>query len=554
MTAAIDPRIKRVVVVAGSQLGKTELLLNLIGYRMDVDPAPILFISASQRLAESVSTSRLMPMIRSTPALLEKLDTSRSKLKITEKFLAGQRLGFGWAGSAIELSSHPAHTVLIDERDRMASDVEAEGDPVTLAEARTATYADGKVIVVSTPTLEGGSPIWDLYLGGTMQRWTWPCPDCLTFFAPELALLQWDQKATPQQAKRSARLACPHCGSLIEDRHRATMNAGGRYETTGDAESDCASFWISGLASPWRSWGEAAKQWVEAARSGEPGRVQAVRNTTFGELFTLEGERPAASALEALRAPYESDDLPAEARALTCGVDVQKDRVVFAVRAWGASATSWLIRHGELWGETDLPAVWESLGELLATEWGALPIRLMLVDSGYRPDQVYAFARRFPGRVYPSKGHDHAAKPVSIAKIEVDRKGKANRRGVQLAHIDAGYFKSWIHGRIAWPIGQPGAWNLPADVDADYMEQILAESRVTKPSGDAIWVRSRKANHFLDCEVLNAAAGQLIGVHQIKRTRQAAATSVPAINPPPIAAESPRRPPPRQQSNWVKSW
>ena len=357
MDAAIDPKYKRVVLVAGAQMSKTELLLNLIGYRMDIDPAPILFISASQRLAESESTSRLMPMIRSTPALLDKLDTSRSKLKITEKFIAGHR---------------------------MAGDVDGEGDPVALAEARTATHADGKVVVVSTPTLEGASPIWDLYSGGTMSRWTWACPDCLTYFAPEFALLQWDPKATPQQAKRSARLACPHCGSLIEDKHRAKMNAGGRYEITGDADSDCASFHISGLASPWRTWGEAAKQ----------------------------------------------------ARVITAGVDLQGDKLVYAVRAWGPKATSWLVHHGEIWGDTDQAEVWEQLAELVSADYGALKMRLMLVDSGFRPDRAYAFARRFPGRVQASKGHAGLAKPVNISKLEVDSRGKTSRHGVQLAHVD----------------------------------------------------------------------------------------------------------------------
>jgi phage terminase large subunit GpA-like protein len=562
MDAAIDPKYKRVVLVAGAQMSKTELLLNLIGYRMDIDPAPILFISASQRLAESVSTSRLMPMIRSTPALLDKLDTSRSKLKITEKFIAGQRLGFGWAGSAIELSSHPAHTVLIDERDRMAGDVDGEGDPVALAEARTATYADGKVVVVSTPTLEGASPIWDLYSGGTMSRWTWACPDCLTYFAPEFALLQWDPKATPQQAKRSARLACPHCGSLIEDKHRAKMNAGGRYEITGDADSDCASFHISGLASPWRTWGEAAKQWIEAVRSGEPGRCQAVKNTTFGELFVLEGERPTVTALEGLKGAYVQDEVPVEARVITAGVDLQGDKLVYAVRAWGPKATSWLVHHGEIWGDTDQAEVWEQLAELVSADYGALKMRLMLVDSGFRPDRAYAFARRFPGRVQASKGHAGLAKPVNISKLEVDSRGKTSRHGVQLAHVDTHYFKSWLFGRIAWPIDQPGAWHLAADVGADYLEQILAESRVVKKSGQVIWIRNRKANHFLDCEVLNAAAGHLLGVHSIKGAKAQTVTApasthsaaMPPRSPVPFANTRPGIGPPRRKGGWVTNW
>jgi phage terminase large subunit GpA-like protein len=447
---------------------------------------------------------------------------------------------------------------LIDERDRMASDVDSEGDPVALAEARTATYPDGKVIVVSTPTLEGASPIWDLYVGGTMARWEWACPGCLSYFAPEFSLLQWDAKATPQQAKRSARLSCPHCGLLIEDKHRASMNATGRYTIEGDVESDCASFWLSGLASPWRSWGEAAKQWVEAARSGEPGRCQAIKNTTFGELFTIEGERPTATALEGLRGAYRQDEIPLEARALTCGVDMQKSCLIYAVRAWGPKSTSWLIRHGEIWGETDQAPVWEQLAELLAADYGTLKIRMMLVDSGFRPDQAYAFARRFPGRVYPSKGHDTSSKPVNISRLEVNAKGKTSRHGVQLAHIDAGYFKSWLFGRIAWPIGEPGAWHLPADVSEDYMAQILSESRVVKKSGQVIWVRSRTANHYLDAEVLNAAAGHILGVHTIRAPK----ASSPAIANPPVVSppvqKTPHRPHWAQQvprrRNWTTTW
>lgn len=557
LDAAISPRYKRIVIMMGSQMGKTECLLGIMGYKLDVDPGPIIFVSASAQLAESVSNNRFMPMVLSTPALDEKLDKRKTKNKVREKIVGGQRVGFTTAGSAIELSSHPAQMVLLDERDRMSADVDGEGDPVTLAEARVTTYADGRVIVASTPTLEGASPIWDLFVGGTQSRWVWPCPECLTPFAPEFALLQWSEKATPQQAKRSARLACPHCGALIEDRHRASMNAAGRFEVTGDAESDTASFWVSGLCSPWRSWGAAASAWIEAVRSGEPGRAQAVKNTVFGELFLLEGERPTTEAVTGLVGAYSQGDVPAEARAVTAGVDMQADRLVYAVRAWGPKSTSWLIHHGEIYGETDQQQVWEQLAELLAADYGHLKMRLMLVDSGFRPDAAYAFARRFPGRVYPSKGHDTQAKPVNIARLDVDAKGKASRRGIQLAHIDTSYFKSWIHGRIAWPIAEAGAWHLPADVSDDYMEQILAESRVAKRSGQVVWVRSKKANHFLDCEVLNAAAGHLIGVHTIKATTAPnGAVTTPTTEPAPSPLSIPNRgaAPIRRSNNWVKNW
>jgi phage terminase large subunit GpA-like protein len=244
--------------------------------------------------------------------------------------------------------------------------------------------------------------------------------------------------------------------------------------------------------------------------------MQAVMNTVFGELFRLKGEAPEVARVTALRGAFRSDECPADARLLTCGVDVQGDRLVYAVRAWGDRYTSWLLRHGELWGETEHITVWNDLAALLELQWTDRRIWMMLVDSGFRADMVYAFARRFPGRVLPSKGHDELSKPAYITKIDVTPQGKPARAGVTLAHVDASYFKSWVHGRIAWPADQPGAWHLPVDASDDYCEQLVAESRVLKASGRVVWVRSRKANHYLDAEVLNAAAAHLLSVHKIQ--------------------------------------
>lgn len=567
--AAADAKYKRIVVVMASQSAKTELLLNIIGHRLDDDPAPIILVLPTQRLATSLSQSRLMPMIGSTPGLYEKLDRRKSANKATEKFIAGQRLGLAWAGSATELSSHPAALILIDELDRMDPDTGGEGDPVSLAEARTTTFPDGKVIIASTPTLEGGSRIWSLFESGTQHVWHWPCPDCEAFFAPSFDLLKWPEHSTPAQAKREARIACPNCGSLIEDKHRATMNAAGRYQPQGDLESDTASFRVSGLASPWRSFGEAAKQWVEAARSREPEAMQAVKNTVFGELWRMKGDAPEVSLVQTLRGGYRSDELPAEARVITAGVDVQKESLYFSVRAWGVNSTSWLLRYGQIWGATDQLAVWDSLAELLGDTWGEKRIRMTLVDSGYRPDAVYQFARRFPGRVYASKGAASQDKPVFITRIELDSRRKTSKRGVALAHVDAGYFKSFIHGRVAWPLDQPGAWHLPVDTSDDYCEQITAESRVVKANGSVIWVHDKKKpNHHLDTEALCAAGAHLLNVHMMRKRKGAPAdldaaefvhnseqTPVPA---PQQLAAAPvrRRPNPMNfpKPNWTTGW
>ena len=156
----------------------------------------------------------------------------------------------------------------------------------------------------STPTIEGSSPIWSLFLEGTRQKWAWPCPHCAELWVPELKLLKWPEKATPAKARAEAFVVCPHCGGECHDHHKPRMNAWGRYlASTTDAEGEeqlleapepnsTASFWISGLASPWQTYGEIAEMLVAAYRSREPERIQGVVNTYGGEVWRIRGEAP----------------------------------------------------------------------------------------------------------------------------------------------------------------------------------------------------------------------------------------------------------------------
>jgi phage terminase large subunit GpA-like protein len=549
--AAMDAQHRRVVICMASQSGKSECILNLIGHALDDDPRPILAVFANQRQAESIGASRLTPMIENCPSLAAKLDRRESKNKITEKFVSGVRVGLAWAGSPTELSSHPCALVLLDELDRFPSETGTEGDPLTLAEARVAPFGDAKVIIASSPTLEGGSRIWGLWENGTAAKWTWPCPQCGGFFAPCFDFLKWPEKATPAQAKRMAWLECPHCQAHLTERHKPAMNERGQYELTGDPDSDCASFWVSGLCSPWRTWGQLAASWIEAARSHEPAQCQSVLNTRFGELFRVSGEAPPVSKVAQLRGAYHFDEVPSAARVLTGGVDVQGDRLVYAIRAWGAASTSWLIRHGELWGDTQPgDPVWHDLAELLEVQYGTLGrVRLTLIDSGFRPDAVYAFARRAPG-VLPAKGADGQAKPVYLSRLDVNVRGEPQRRGVRLAHIDSSYFKTWVHSRINWPLDQPGAWHLPAEATDDYCEQLVAEERVVKANGAVKWLRTKKANHFLDCEALCAAAAHLLQIHTL-RAKPAPDAVDPGDPSAPQQSQQPHPPPapPRTRPN-----
>lgn len=557
MTAIIDVAMKmyrHVIVKMGAQMGKTEAIFNYTGYRFDFDPTPAMYVGPTQKQAESISSDRFMKMIRSVPALWDKIAKGRGN-KISEKFIAGVRMGFAWAGSATELASHPVGLALLDEYDRMEDT--SEGDPLDLLDARISTYADGTLLAVSTPTIQGASKIDARYQGGTKYCWHWPCPDCKTYFVPQFKLLKWPEKASPATARENAFVMCPACGSCITDDKKGWMNEHGVYarktlegEELNEDASDLpdqevefadtgvivdglywidfgmfhplpgtvGSFWVSGLCSPWRSFGARAEAYVRAVRDGSPGRVQAVINTGFGELFKTTGDAPEWAAVAALRQQYESGVVPKEAQILTCGVDVQKNRLVYAVRGWGPEYESWLVEHGEVWGATDKPEVWQRLGRMVDREWGEHKLARMMVDSGYRANEVYAFCRQHRQIVFPTKGHDTQSRPYYQAKVEVSIRGKIVKGGQALWHFDSDYFKSWVHGRIEWPAGEPGAWHLPKDATDDYCQQIVAEGRVLKPSGRPVWVlsRERAQNHYLDAEALNALAAHILQVHTLR--------------------------------------
>ena len=570
----------------GAQMGKTAGLLNVIGHKLDDDPAPVLYIGPTKSNVDGVIEPQVAQMLRTAKGLWSKTLHGRKAQKLIKR-IAGVTLRLAWAGSPTELAAQPAHTVMLDEFDRMGP-IPGEGNVDALAEARIATYPDGRLIITSTPT-EGNvsaskhpvtgidhwdvaepediqSAVWRIWQEGTRHEWAVPCPECDAYFVPRFKLLTWPEGCTPRRALKEAKLACPGCGALIGDEHRSRMNTRGHYLAPGQSvvdgqvvgdppDSDTASFWASGVMSPWLSFGQRAATWLRASRSGDPDRVRATINTVFGELYRVGADAPAWESIRSLCGAYPSGTVPTGVQRLTCGVDVQKNRLIYSIRGWGAHSESWGIEAGELWGETEMDAAWEVLSELLQRPFGGKQIRRMAIDSGYRPGDkwkrpdnlIYAFVRRHAGRAIATKGHDTQSKPLAPSLIDVTERGKLIKHGLQLWHLDSDYFKSWVHTRLQWPADQPGAWHVPQDVTDDYCQQVTAEARVLKPSGRVAWVRVRRDNHYLDCEALNVAAAHSLGLHRMRekapasdpQTTDVTASAPKAPSPPPAPRPSP---------------
>lgn len=541
----------------GSQMGKTAGMLNIIGHKLDDDPAPILYIGPTKSNVDGVIEPQLTYMLRSTPNLWSKMLHGKKAQKLVKR-ISGVTLRLAWAGSATELASQPAHTVLADEVDRMEP-IPGEGDPVTLAEARIATYPDGRLIITSTPTAGNvdierdpvsgmerwaispaediASPSWRLWQEGTRHEWAVPCPHCREYFVPRFRLLTWPEGCTPQRALREARLACAQCGALIGDEYKAAINAAGLYVAPGQRvvngvvvgdppDSDTASFWASGLMSPWVGFGQRASAWLMAVQSGDQERVRSVLNTAFGELYQTRGQAPEWEELRNCCQDYKLGDVPFGAQILFLTVDVQKDRLVCLVRGWGVEFESWLIHREELWGDTDEPEVWERLDHLAERQFGDKVIQAIAVDSGYRADQAYEWCHRHGSKAYATKGRDAPAKLYTSNNVEVMRSGRRLRTGLKVWTFDHSYFKSWIHDHIAWPQDQVGSVHLPSNIDDDYCKQIVAEQRMRLPSGRSQWIKISKSNHYLDCEAMQVFLAHVEGVRALRSANPGAPAQI----------------------------
>lgn len=564
--AVASRRYKRCVFVISAQSGKSETILDIIGQRLDEQPAPILYVGPNKQFIQEQWEPRVMALLDEAPTLAGKVARGKRMTK-TRKVIAGVPLRLAHAGSSTALKSDPASLALTDEADELMANIKGQGDPIGLVDARGDTYADFVHAIVSTTSLgpkeleidpasgleywavqpaeDIGSTIWKFFQSGTRFHWTWRCPHCEERFIPRFDCLQYDHKGdelktTPAQAKTTAVLICPRNGCIVENSAKAEMNRTGRYvapgqgldaagEPTGEPPAaETWSSWTSGLCSPFQTFGERAAKYVEAVQTGDPAKIQTVVNAGFGELWMPSGgDAPEHDEVRACALPtYVKGRVPAGVLFLTAGIDVQGNRLVYVVRGWGVRQESWLIDWGEIFGahhDTRLDDAWIELTELLERPFDGLMVNRAFVDSGFRPgkksagdeNKIYEFCRRHPRFAYPCKGMESRDVPISVKRIDVTPLGDKPSYGLDLVRLDSDVLKSWVHARVRWPKDHPGGWHLPSDVDDAYCRQIVSEARMRKAGGGFTWTPLRPDNHFLDCEALAYGAARMLGLERI---------------------------------------
>lgn len=511
MDAFSDPKVKEVVLMASSQVGKTESFVNnVIGFFVHQDPAPILMVQPSLSMAQTWSKDRFAPMIRDSKALKGLIREPRAKNSentILAKSFPGGRLTVIGANSPASLASRPIRVVLLDEPDRYPPSAGAEGDPVSLARKRTTTFWNRKIGTCGTPTVKGSSRIESAYLESDQRHYHVPCPHCGKFQILKWANCRWE-KGEPE----TAHMVCEFCEKEIQERDKNRMIIKGRWEAE-QRFNGIAGFHLNELYSPWVKWSEMVAKFLEAKKY--PETLKVFVNTSLGESWEEEGDTADETELMARREMYPEGHLPDGVLVVTAAIDVQQDRLELEFRGWGLGEETWGLEYIVIPGNPGSVELWESLDQHLQKEFKTvdgiiLKAACTVVDSGAFTQNVYDYCRKHqPSRVYPIKGASARGLPI------VSKRSKDQKTNVVFFVLGTDTIKDTIFGRLGVEDKGAGYCHFPLTYNAEYFDMLTAEHCVTRfkngiPRREWVMKKNKKRNEALDIFGYNFAALKIL--------------------------------------------
>jgi len=554
LNAMGDASTSEVTVIKSARVGMTLMVLGGLMRWIDVDPRSILAVFPTVGDGEKWAKQFLANMVRDNPRVRGKVgDESKERDRtILSKSFPGGQLTIVGANSGASFRMLSCGVVLSDEVDAYPPSAGTEGDPVTLAEKRSADFWDAKRIRVSTPLFAGQSRIEQLFLAGDQRRRHVPCPHCghldILVFSRAKSTGQGEYRGHwmkwPDGEPDKAHFVCRGNGCIIEEKDKLQMLRGGRWIADAPFRGH-ASFhiWAAYSTSAAASWATIAREWLEArARAGQ---LQVFVNTVLGETWVEQGDAPEWEHLYARRQSYEIGTVPSGVVFLTCGVDVQRDRFVYEVVGWDRRKRSWSIEAGELHGDTANAETYKQLDALLNRRFprttaarrgndddvysgAGLAIARLAIDSGdgSRTQDVYNWGRQYPlTRVMACKGMGQKAKVLvsSPRPVDVKRSGKVISHGYKYWPIGDWVGKEELYGWLGLLDDEPkkpAGWCTFPHHPPEYFRQLTAEHRVTVRDKKGFvkreWrIKPGRENHWLDARVLARAAASAEGLDRV---------------------------------------
>ena len=563
MDAVNDPNIEIVVVMSSAQVGKTEIINNIVGYYIHQDPAPMLVVQPTEKLAESWSTDRLAPMLRDSEVFRNLVKDPRARdsgNKILYKRFPGGHITMAGSNSPSSLASRPVRLVLCDEVDRYPVSAGSEGDPVNLAKKRATTFWNRKIVLTSTPTIKDLSRIEAAYNQSDQRRYYVPCPSCGEYQTLKWSQVKWDKDKIDNKSinkPETAHYVCEINGCVLTNTDKNAMLKNGEWRAENEF-SNIAGFHLNELYSPWVSWSKIVAEFLKAKLL--PETLKTWVNTTLGETWEDQGDSVDDNSLLARKENW-GDTAPSEVLIITAGVDVQNDRLELEIVGFGKDSESWSLDYRIIYGDPARPELWQDLDAILekAIEHKSgtiLRIACVCIDSGgHHTQSVYAYCKkRQLRRVFAIKGSSIAGKPI------VSRPSVSNRMRVKLFSIGTDTAKEMIYSRLKITEPSAGYCHFPADRDEQYFKQLTAEKLVThyhKGFPVRRWEKPKgRRNEALDCRVYALAALHILNPDLECLAKKMANNSrnINNTNKPPKRSSTWQITSNKKTGNWAINW
>lgn len=526
MNAFTEPGIHRVVVKSSSQIGKSDMMNNVIGRFAHLDPCAIMMIQPTIDMAQDYSKTRIAPMIRDTKVLNNLFYDVKSRdanNTILSKVFPGGRLIMCGANSPAGLASRPIRILLADEVDRFPDSAGTEGDPVDLAAKRMTTFWNSCMGLFSTPTNEGLSRIDEEYLAGTQEEWQHKCPNCGEYHLLRHIDMTVDYKEikTPSGKKtvivNDVKWRCPHCGFSFSEKEMKQTPQKYISRNADALKNGIRSFFVNGFTSPWMTWTRIMREWLEA--KGDPEREKVIMNTVFGESYKQKGAFEDEQIFLRRRESYGAE-LPNGVLLLTAAIDTQDNRLEYEVVGWGKEEECWGIRKGIVLGAPNQARTWKEIDNILDKTYhfadgkGLKVVRTFIDSGGHYTSDVYNYCQKnFHKQRFAIKGRGGPGIPL-IYKI-----AKANNAKAPLILLGVDDGKQQIMDRLSIDSPGPLYFHFPQDegikelsnrgYDDLYFKGIISEhKKVYKRNGvlREVWETTKNVrNEPLDLRNYNLA-------------------------------------------------
>lgn len=516
MDAFNDPYIQEINFCKSTQVGGTEVMLNIIGWIIMEDQAPVMIVYPSDDLAKDISNDRIKPSLSKTPEIKERFYPNLSK-ELKLKF-RGMTLYLRGSHSAEKLASKSIKYLFFDEIDKLDGASKKEASPYNLAKERTRTYTySRKIYTCSTPTLKTNY-VWRIHEEADEQRKFFvPCPHCGSHIIFQFDQIKFPKEGTNKERAEEAVYICQECGGKITDRDKIKMLRKGEWR---DVKKTCVgkartvSFWINALYSRFLTWSEIVMEFLKS--KDDPDQLQNFVNSWLAEPWEDKKTEMSKSMVLDRQTEMKEFVVPPWAKIITGGVDVQRSSFYWTIRAWGDHMTSQNIAHGQYASREEVEDIMNL--EFKKEDGTPMIVNLALIDSGDQTDTVYDICADNSEWALPVKG---ASKELMTHyKISIVNKANSKANGMQLVTVDGDKYKDMIAARLRRRQGR-GAWMVYAGCDEEYAVQVTNEHKVNVKTQNGAtkkkWIpkTSRPNNHYLDAEVYCFAAADMMGVRTL---------------------------------------